>query len=290
MQVNSAPGGGRKHAARTGQNRKQMSERHGIARSEGRNEWTRAGGSDGGRQVFFFVGRLGPPCASLSEKPRYPSGLPLSVAWQQVYRGSFFKNQASPTAGIAPDKKDPLWRGFLGSQTSAGKRLWRTNERFCGRGRAGHGGQVDGQRKREREREGTKQGAVEEKEGKDALTYMLTISGSQTRAQEGVLRGLIRHLFNASYRHLCHVSRRVPLPSAVLTLGAVMWLRAAATHLVFDGGGEKKTNKKRTCDLLINEEERAITRKLYSDGGGTLTAVVQNDSVLQCFSFDLCFG
>ena len=50
--------------------------------------------------------------------------------------------------------------------------------------------------------------------------------------------------------------------------------------------GEKKC----TCDLLINEEERAITRKLYSDGGGTLTAVVQNDSVLQCFGFYLCFG
>ena len=78
------------------------------------------------------------------------------------------------------------------------------------------------EREREREREKTKQGAVEEKEGKDALTYMLTISGSQTRAPEGVLWGLIRHLFNASYRHLFHVSRRVPLPSVGLTLGAVM--------------------------------------------------------------------
>lgn len=39
MQVNSAGGrGGGQHAARTGQNREQMSARDGIARSEGRNE------------------------------------------------------------------------------------------------------------------------------------------------------------------------------------------------------------------------------------------------------------
>lgn len=51
-------------------------------------------------------------------------------AWQRVYRGSFL-NQASPTAGTAPDK-GPIWRGFLSPRTSAGKRLRRTNERFCG--------------------------------------------------------------------------------------------------------------------------------------------------------------
>lgn len=127
---------------------------------------------------------------------------------------------------------------------------------------------------------------MKEKEGKDALTYMLTISGSQTRAQEGVLRGLIRHLFNASYRHLCHVSRTRSPSLRGTHAGSCDVIRSCSYAFGIWWRGEKK---KRTCDLLINEEERAITRKLYSDGGGTLTAVVQNDSVLQCFSFLLVF-
>lgn len=151
MQVNSAGGRGGGTTCCENRTKQGTDERERWNRTERGQKWMNKSGGERRRPAVLFVGRLGPPCASLSEKLRYPSGLPLSVAWQQVHRGSLFKNQASPTAGTAPDKKDPLWRGFLGSQTSAGKRLWRTNERFCGRGRAGHGGQVDGQRKRERE-------------------------------------------------------------------------------------------------------------------------------------------
>lgn len=63
--------------------------------------------------------------------------------------------RASPAAGTAPDK-DPLWRGFLSPQTSAGKRLRRTNECFCGKEELGT---VVKETIRERER-GTKQGIV----------------------------------------------------------------------------------------------------------------------------------
>lgn len=125
-------------------------------------------------------------------------------AWQRVYRGSFL-NQASPSAGTAPDK-GPLWRGFLSPQTSAGKRLRRTNEHFCGREEQGTA--VKGT---DREK-GNKQGSGEKKLGKDALTHAHTIPGSETQARQGVLWGPIWHWFNASYRHLCHISQCIPFP------------------------------------------------------------------------------
>lgn len=67
-------------------------------------------------------------------------------AWQQVYRGSFL-NQASPTAGRAPDKR-PTLKG-IAQPTNL---RWETAETdewtLLWKGRAGHGGQGDSQRER----------------------------------------------------------------------------------------------------------------------------------------------
>ena len=145
--------GGRQHAARTGQNRKQMSERDGITSSEGGNEWTRAGGSDGGRQCFFRWPTRASLCQPLREAQISIRSASLCCLTAGLQRVPFFPNQASPTAGTAPDKKahsegdssacrPPLGNGCDGRMSA-----------FVDGRRAGHGGQGDGQREKEKERE-----------------------------------------------------------------------------------------------------------------------------------------
>lgn len=50
-------------------------------------------------------------CQLFSERLRYPSGLPLSEPDSRSTEGPF-SNQASPTAGTAPDKRPPLRGGI----------------------------------------------------------------------------------------------------------------------------------------------------------------------------------
>lgn len=100
MQVNSAGGrGGGQHAARTGQNREQMSARDGIARSEGRNEWTRAGGSDGGRQFFLLADSGLPVPASLRSSDIHQVCLSLLLDSRST-EGPFLKIR--PLLPLAP--------------------------------------------------------------------------------------------------------------------------------------------------------------------------------------------
>lgn len=56
-------------------------ESHGRTAEMNEQEWENA--------IEAFVGRLGPLCASLSEKLRYPSGLPLSVLDSGSTEGPF---------------------------------------------------------------------------------------------------------------------------------------------------------------------------------------------------------
>lgn len=100
MQVNSAGGrGGGQHAARTGQNREQMSARDGIARREGRNEWTRAGGSDGGRQFFLLADSGLPVPASLRSSDIHQVCLSLLLDSRST-EGPFLKIR--PLLPLAP--------------------------------------------------------------------------------------------------------------------------------------------------------------------------------------------
>ena len=143
-------------------------------------------------------------------------------AWQRVYRGSFL-NQASPTAGTAPDK-GPLWRGFLSPRTSAGKRLRWTNECFCGRDEQG-----TAVKETDRERGNKQRGRVGGGGHANAHTY--THSQSQT-ARHKIDGGACGDLFGICSMHpidicatnLLFLQRR----SGTHTLGAGMWLRAAA--------------------------------------------------------------
>lgn len=124
MQVNSRPWQTTMKTTQEGGDREMGSDK-----SESGNEWTRVRECNRGR--WFLLTGLGlsvPASLRSSDIHQVCLSLCLTAGLQRVL---FFSNQASPTAGTAPDK-GPIWRGFLCLQTSAGKRLRWTNERFCG--------------------------------------------------------------------------------------------------------------------------------------------------------------
>lgn len=170
-------------------------------------------------------------------------------AWQRVYRGSFL-NQASPTAGTAPDKK-----AHSGGDSSAHRPP--LGNGWDGRMNAFVEGKSGARRsRRQTEREEINKGGGEN----DALRHTQTQTQSQA-ARHKLDRGSCGDLFDicsmrpidicAMYLNALPFRQR---GDGSFMLGVVMWLRTAAMDLVFD-----LEKKNAPWDSWPGYKERTIT-------------------------------